>query len=64
MFFFFPEIGWGPVQPLLICLERVGDSGKVFADFSQKRWVYMGVCGENTSDVLNLSVIDTPLTDY
>ena len=42
---FCPEISWGPVQPLIIFLERVGDSGKVFADFYQKRWVYMGVCG-------------------
>ena len=42
---FCPEISWGPVQPLIILLERVGDSGKVFADFYQKRWVYMGVCG-------------------
>ena len=35
--FFFPEISWAPVQPLIIFLERVGDSGKVFADFYQKR---------------------------
>jgi hypothetical protein len=65
--FFFPEINRDPVQPLIIFLDGGLDSGKVFADFSQKKCVYMRVCGEgvgksagpitNLTDISNRLVI-------